>query len=372
MSSSSLNSPPGLNSFSEYMRQPTGLAVLASIGIHGVFFMILSVVSGPFEAAESDPLEPVPLVTLSSAEQRRLPAFARPKSSTSPGQSDLFQIPSLAGNRENGLRNPSTSPFGNVVPPLFPGPIPNYQPPSPFLFRRPPLARRPPSVSVLPNIPRRPSVPLPTSPPVQPPPTPAEAAPQKKPLNLIGVDDLEGFSGAIVKLPELSGNVTQPEETAKNPEERIQEIREELKQARAGYEYNPEGTAENDALTRSDEWLARIREKSADPEIIPGKPIDISIDYERRNCLPTRPNVADVRILVNAEGMVDEPELIFSTGYDALNQKAIEAIKENFEEVVELPTAEKEFKAYQFRVTVNYDSDNLLNFADGALVKGCD
>ncbi len=83
-----------LKNVPEFLSQPTGIAVLASVGIHGAIAFLLPLV--PIESKPKETTSPktVGLVTLSQAEQNRLPqSVSKPQSTKQPPQAQPPQLP---------------------------------------------------------------------------------------------------------------------------------------------------------------------------------------------------------------------------------------------------------------------------------------
>lgn len=98
---------------------------------------------------------------------------------------------------------------------------------------------------------------------------------------------------------------------------------------------------------------------------------DQTIRLRGRNisiCLPEDPHDAEVGVLLDAQGdVVDEPVIIRSTGYEALNNeiKAKVIAFEDFPRDGEAsPTENRTPKAYRFEVEIDYDAESCVSLAD--------
>lgn len=85
-------------------------------------------------------------------------------------------------------------------------------------------------------------------------------------------------------------------------------------------------------------------------------------------CLSEEPHDAEVGVVINAQGeVVDEPMIIRSTGYEALNNE-IKAKVDAFEDFPRdgeaSPTENRTLKAYRFEVEVDYDAESCVSLAD--------
>src|SRR6476646_11174225 len=97
-----------LKSLPQALRQPTGIATIASLGVHGLLWIVLPILPLASKTTESEAQRSVQLVELTPAEQSRLPSFATPQLSLPhlPKTTNLFpSLPSLQSS--NSL--PSTS-----------------------------------------------------------------------------------------------------------------------------------------------------------------------------------------------------------------------------------------------------------------------
>ncbi|MFE4107979.1 hypothetical protein [Almyronema epifaneia] len=119
------------------------------------------------------------------------------------------------------------------------------------------------------------------------------------------------------------------------------------------YSYSANWTTEGEATGRFSEWVAELSlnyglfpTRLADPLVLP---------YEPTKCLSPEPVLASVGVIVDPAGqLVEEPELLKSTGYDILNQKAlVEAQKQSF-------PAGNAVKAYSLEVQVQYDATSCV------------
>src|SRR6478672_4656810 len=180
-----------IKSLPEVLRQPSGIATIASVGFHGLLWVILPVLPLSSKTTESEAQRPVQLVELTPAEQSRLPSFATPQLSLPPLPKTTNLFPSLPSlQSSNSLPSTSSSPY-NL--PLF------ASPPTSFSFS--------PSLP----LPAPVGVPLTQIPiPDTPPPPPASSQPprltgefQERP----GLDLLQQNSQALQsqQLPQLEG-----------------------------------------------------------------------------------------------------------------------------------------------------------------------
>ena len=132
--------------------------------------------------------------------------------------------------------------------------------------------------------------------------------------------------------------------------------------------YNAENTDDASAQQAKDEWQSDMQQQANVGPIEPMPPAQIAeltqIEYpiesslksagrSLRRCLTEDPKTAEVGVRFDARGNVaDEPRLLRSTGYSALNEeiKAMVAAYDDF-------PSDRASKAYTFEVEVFYDNE---------------
>jgi hypothetical protein len=358
-----------LKSLPQKLSEPSSLAIVASVGIHGILFAFLPLLSSFSEAAEPDPLEPVPLVELSPSEQRRLPNLDRTPPALPPlGQPDLFGTTPLP-------------PSGDLFSMPLPGPLTPSFPSSSVPRASVPRTPFPGGVLIRPSVP------------ITPAPAPSIQRSASAPRSQIQIpapaeqprpDPLAGQAGVSSRIPELSdlqASVpnnraedllpqedvdTAPEETDSNQQAAAptpeasppanDPLMAEMRALRQQYAYNPEGTDNAVATENFNTWLQALQEATENPELLPSSPITLEIEYPLRACLPEPPANASVGVLVNPDGEIEgEPSLLKSTGYAGLNQQALDAVWNS-----EFP-ATGDYAAYSFNVEVLYDPESCVS-----------
>jgi outer membrane biosynthesis protein TonB len=304
------------------LRHPTSLALLASVGIHGVLWVGLPLLPAA-EREQPDTRRTVGIVELSPMEQLRLPDFATPQV-LSPSPLPLPQASPLPSRNSPAAVAPLPSPFYKFDP-------------------IPPVTWIPPIVDLSPLPVRRPAVRATPSPKPTPSPTPQSETPTPP---------------AATPSSEASPAPARPE---KIPQEAIDRLRD--LQARGIDVYDKTGTTEAEAHGRTGNWLAQVQEKTEvnnDSFKTFQKPIVLVVPYPAE----TKPDnfseagEATVGVLVDPEGkLVGEPELLRSTGYQRLDQSAVEQIKTYLgkEKEAELkPTGNTQI--YVFRISFATDA----------------
>lgn len=353
---------------------PYAIAAFVSIGFHVV---VLAAVARSSSAAfdafgeegSGTETRTVPLVTLSPAEQGRLPNFNRPQ---------LSSIPDIT----------ASTPLRNLPNPTI------FNPPSGSRFKTP--SRSSPSSSLLnrnrpfsnPYIPR-PNLSIRNTPsrssqsserrntPITNIPTPpavnerglSEEEIKKRQLEIeeqqaaAAAAEQESTNTAepapgLPELPEQSDGPTPPEDTednvvAANPEAEIQMSRLEELQASSGLNYdetrtNPETVEDNYALweteTPLEEEVAIQTTENTEPVIV-GEGLNLL-------CNQAEPQNGEIGVLVAPDGTPINADMLLSTGYEALNQAALDA-GVNGRQYAETETATR----YRIGVAVDYNHE---------------
>jgi TonB family protein len=256
----------------------------------------------------------VKLVQLSPEQLKRLPQ-----------ETPLF-------DSSSSLINPSLDPLAPPSPDGLLGSLPPLPPlPDNFLDSALPL----PSFSgpsVIDSPPPLPSLPNP----------PASSLPAPPPSSF----------GEPMQIPELSGSLPPPEApvpnatpspnptpNAANPNpasttspttgSTLKPLIEDIRERQKKYAYNPEGTSEEsktDNLKRfvESKVLPQANNES-DPQKLLPKKLEIPFRYPKTAC--SRKGHATVATLVNPQGQIVSAELVESSGYEILNDAALQAVQ---------------------------------------------
>ncbi len=131
--------------------------------------------------------------------------------------------------------------------------------------------------------------------------------------------------------------------------------------------YDPKGTGDRSAEAAKEKWTDTVNAQAGsssiarlEPEQIENfqelsYPIESSIKKRGqafRVCLAQPPSPAEIGILFDSQGeIIGEPEIIRSTGYDALNDEIVAIIKASENSLENRPS-----KAFIFEVAVDYDA----------------
>jgi hypothetical protein len=140
------------------------------------------------------------------------------------------------------------------------------------------------------------------------------------------------------------------------PEERLNQLAATLWQR---YGYSSLNTRREDATENLEVWQDTIQQETGLTDLIPQEDhtANLSVEIERRVCLTKPPGDIKLGLLVNPDGSLrQEPALLRSSGYDELNQKAIDLIHQY------APQRSDEIKAYTVTVdtAVDYGPNDCL------------
>ncbi len=138
---------------------------------------------------------------------------------------------------------------------------------------------------------------------------------------------------------ETANRRTEQSETANRRTEQREETGQQQQLA-----YNPNGTSESDAIEK-------IKDTANQYENAQWQRVTQSISYPSGMACPQQaPNSASITVVVDSGNrIVSGPDLVQSTGYDVLNQKALEAVRGA------IPSTNQR-TVYNFRVNVNKES----------------
>ncbi|UBF25385.1 hypothetical protein K9N68_27905 [Kovacikia minuta CCNUW1] len=242
----------------EILRQPFSLAILASLGVHGLLWAILPLLP------EAKPPEPTPeavkVVELSPADQARIPELANPQ----------INFPPISNQTKLPSQSPK-APATKAPPSIFDDSLYNFPalPPAP--------------VPIFPDI----NIPIIDSPRhttgvklPNPSPTPtAKPSPSPSPTST-------SQPGAATPSPTPSVPSTRPE---KIPDKAIIALREQQEKIRREREQSPTGpVTQGEATKQFQEWLSRTAQAQSIPvDVLSGslqKPRDIQIPCPTGAC----------------------------------------------------------------------------------------
>lgn len=352
----------------EPLRQPSRLAMIASIGFHGVFFGVV-----PFlpisKAADSDRV--VNLVELSAAEQNRLPGAVN-----TPGAGSFFDLPAVELPED-------LPPMGNLppldeIPPNF-SLIPQLPPQN---FQVDPGQRSQITLSPFQSLPN----PIPLSPQIV---SPAQVAPRNLPTPQGSPPSLPPYGVSEPQMPELTGEpplaanpgIASPNQDGEpaipnkiNPENfeagpavsdfPIAQAPDESpdQPGKQTSEQQKPGTETGSTLSPEiRDWYARVQTRTQDPELAPPKEIVElpSLPYPQAACKGKYEGTVVLGAVVGPEGNLVEPggelgltanpEVLESSGYNVLNQAASTAVQ-GFKAY----TTSGQYQTYLYRIPYQY------------------
>ncbi|AFY67507.1 TonB family protein [Geitlerinema sp. PCC 7407] len=376
---------------SEPLRQPGYLAFLASVSIHGLLWAVLPMLPSSSSTPDIEQRS-VDIVTLTPAEQQRLPATARdlPGSSSTilpafPNQAGLsmpnLQMPGLqsetsladlyqnspdtssststytytpdilsqlaqqeqlaiaqqeARMRELAARSAQDGQSGSVQAPgpitnrLIPNLSPSFEPP---IYDPSEILKNPELIAGLGN-----STP-PSSGQPQPPTQPTEQAtgPQQPQGETQQPEDPPAQPPADSTSDPEASPPPAPEEPAgalpnKIPDAAIAYQQEKMQEYRDRYTFVAEGTKQSEAAARTEQWDASAKAIAAKEEKnISWNRVETAVSlYPTDACYAKPEGAAAVGVLVDPEGKIVEDQLMIlqSSGYKAFNDAALAHVKE--------------------------------------------
>jgi hypothetical protein len=152
-------------------------------------------------------------------------------------------------------------------------------------------------------------------------------------------------TAASPETPSMEMAATAPDQAAQT----------KLEELRAGLVFEAAGTTDAEAAAAKTAWLANAQTQAGETGLLSAAPGSITVDSNIRLCVDNPPLNGLVGVLVNPEGgIVGNPKLLKSTGYENLNQAALNAVRQSpFE-------AATQFTTYEFTVNVGYDAENCV------------
>ena len=407
---------PSLKPLLQTFRQPTWLAVFTSAGIHGALFAASPSFSSSTLTSWANPdgwnrLHTVPLVELTPEEQGRLPNFSNQSLSLFPdlNQEHLFNVPprpspsppnplstdlSTAGLTPDWL---SQSPFRrqttqilpppSIIPldinPFTGGALPPFPPsglyPDPLASGNSngqsrlesPVEEAAQSVEEAPPENSEQAAATTTDDLAS---SPTRATPER--ISELRSEDLEQRVGDLDSL-QIAGRINASSflnPAPVNPDNAVElkptdevttislnPVDESLEERLQAYAHKSEGTSEEAVIEALNAWTADIQDQSEIADLQPTLVELPPVDNPVRVCLPQEPTSAMIGILINPEGqIVDQPRLLKSTGYGALNNWAAQLLGQSLEKNQDLSQAES-YQALRFEIPINYDAENCVD-----------
>lgn len=342
--------PALLKPFPEILRQPTWVAALASVGIHGLFWIVLPVLPLSSKTAESDKQQPVKVVELSPSEQSRLPEFsanafpsnlnlganALPPVSlpANSSQTDLFPFLPPPQQPSTQLPPSTSAPLYNFSPITPPPPATSWSFSSPLDLSRsknlplqeatPPAPNPNPGLKATPKPePKAETSPFPTAIPVLP----------SGPLSLSLESPNPTTTPSIPPEPSASSSANSSESTGrpkKIPQSAIAYQQEKIKEYREKYARNNANTTEPELRANLSSWINSAKEEYKGDSLADQweKKDEITSLYPQSACPAKLQGTAVIGLVVAPEGQpAGEPRVLLSSGYKLLDETALNYVK---------------------------------------------
>lgn len=375
--------PAWLNRWPRVLRSPQGIAVVASLGLHGALFAagpsFSRLQDGPISSNSFDEAERrVPLVELTAEEQSRLPNFNR--TSAYPwlpeGDTDFLSMlppPTSLGNiPSNGGSGLSSTPDIS---------IPRTSRPSPG--RPSPLGRSSASPfglgqgSSIISIPApggaaRPGTPIPGDPSAAAGgsnnggstaenSTAESSTAEAEGANRDGESNGSGTSRepSAADLDLTLGPRPSPEAAPSGNGDASEPTRSATPIARM--EHSDERTTDAEAESAQNTWIASMAEELGQPELTVAETFAITIPYEQRICLNPSPSegLLGLTVLPAEDGTATlSTTVLRSTGYPFLNTAAQQALQA---QLVESDVVLEPGALYRAVVQIDYDPENCVS-----------
>lgn len=341
------------HALSNNLSKPGLFAVFASVGIHLLAFSGLQAATRQTPSSQTP--SSVDVVELSSDDIDRLPEFVQQQLNPNTANQSLALFPLLQTQPES-LSNPNAnlspnatidpqfyssnynSPyldtFLNTLPPPPPGggwfsgsSVPILT--DPLVLPDPQLGSQQSSQQALPapaNLPAPPAGEAPAESSVQTSPQ-IQTQPQI-PSASVPSASLPNPVDSIIEIPQEKPEVAarpQPNPTfLPSAISQIQALQEEY---RDRYTYNPEGTSVEEAQALLTNLVAEIRSATGQTDLQPEAGIQVKLAFPDPVCPRSAHGIAIV-VLVDAQGYLIESRLLRSSGYEVLDQLALDNVKQ--------------------------------------------
>lgn len=358
----------GLKRLPKVWRSPQGLAVIASLGLHGVLFAagpsFSSLQEGPISSNSFDEVERrVPMVELTAEEQGRLPNFDRSSFSLLPDQnSDFLSMlppPTSLGN------SPLSGGLSSIPD------IPLSRSPSTSSRRPSSLGRSGASPfslgqgSTIISIPNPGAAARPARPSTETeanegnPDAEANAEGNTRPSNGAATEP-EPSAADLALRPSADENRPNAQDSAPlSNGEASEPTRSETLIARV--EYSAEQTTDAEAESAQTAWAEAVAEELGESDLEVAETFSLEIPYEQRICLNPPPSDGLLGLAVlpgEDDAAALSTTVLRSTGYPFLNDSAQQALQT---QLAEAEVSLEPGTLYQAVVKVNYDGDNCIS-----------
>lgn len=366
-----------LRKVKEIVTSPYGVAAIASLSFHGVLFAAMPRFSSASFAAFSEEEvaeapRTVPLVTLSPAEQGRLPDFNRSRlpaipdinsrpsvnnlpNASSLNRSNIFTRPNIFNRSSNNrTTNPSLS---------SPNTLSRNRPfQNPYIPRPNISIRNTPTQSDQSRDRKTATITIPAPPPSVVPEIDTDQDTLARELELeqqqaeqAAAEQSEPNEG-LPELPdqsdqsdqEATAEDTENPEVAANPEATDQPT--QLERLQAKFNYDAASTTPEEVEDNYQTWKEQT-DSAIEGAVETADIGELNLDADFNLCAQNPPTNGEIGILVAPDGTPSNPTVLRSTGYDYLNQVAIDTLMNS-----EFPATEQAIR-YPFELVVNYDAE---------------
>lgn len=359
-----------LKKLKQLMASPYGVAAIASLSFHGVLFAAIPRFSSASFAAFSEDnatseSRTVPLVTLSAAEQERLPNFNPPRLPSVPE----FPSSSTRTSTSTSIRNLPRASTLTPRPSIFDRYSGSRTTPPPITQSR----RRfnnPYNIPIINTPSRSEQSKTRREEPIAVPPPPTDTLDTELEIEERLEAEAEQVETSpreqtntpegLPELPENSGEVLEPENSDIAANSEVEREPTQLERLQAKFHYSAENTTEDEVKANYEKWEAPLEEEDS-PAIVTAEPGELQIESGLSLCVENPPENGEVGVLVAPDGTPGDATVLRSTGYEYLNQAALDAITASDFPETDIPVR------YPFAVVVGYDSEtcqsseNILN-----------
>ena len=347
--------------FKRVMTSSYGVAAIASLAFHGVLLTAIprfsSVSFAAFDEENTTETRTVPLVTLSPTEQGRLPDFNRPQLPSIPDITSSTPLPKLPNP---GILDRSSRFLSPTAPSLSsPSRLSRNR-----LFRNPFITRPDFSIANTPSRSGQSSANRTTGLENIPPPPPGSELEietnrdtLERQLELERQRDAEQTAAENgTDAAELSDETITPEDTELAAASET-DGGSQLENLQARFNYSVEDTTDEEAEAAYVAWIEQTRGQSEDTIETVDTEI-LTLEPGLNLCAQDSPRNGEVGILVAPDGSPVDAVVLRSTGYEYLNDEALEALVDS-----DFPETETPVR-YAVEVVIDYDAETCRSLED--------
>ena len=347
--------------FKRVMTSSYGVAAIASLAFHGVLLTAIprfsSVSFAAFDEENTTETRTVPLVTLSPTEQGRLPDFNRPQLPSIPDITSSTPLPKLPNP---GILDRSSRFLSPTAPSLSsPSRLSRNR-----VFRNPFITRPDFSIANTPSRSGQSSANRTTGLENIPPPPPGSELEietnrdtLERQLELERQRDAEQTAAENgPDAAELSDETSTPEDTELAAAAET-DGGSQLENLQARFNYSVEDTTDEEAEAAYVAWIEQTQGQSEDTINTVDTEI-LTLEPGLNLCAQDSPRNGEVGILVAPDGSPVDAVVLRSTGYEYLNDEALEALVDS-----DFPETETPVR-YAVEVVIDYDAETCRSLED--------